>query len=112
MSVGYDINVIITIDRITAKTVNIVLKTNPFPINFEAADLLRDISLIRIVPIPKSVKIIKKDRYAKVKLYLPNSVGPRYLARYIMTNKEIILKTRFPITMIPVLLATLRTVLN
>ena len=59
----------------------------------------------------KLVKIAKKDMYVKKKLYLPKSTTSKYLAIYIMGNKNVTLKAIFPIIMMPVFLAILCTVL-
>ena len=56
--------------------------------------------------------ILKKARYAKTKLYLPKPTGPRYRARYIIINKDIILKVASPAITMPVFFATLCTVLK
>ena len=56
--------------------------------------------------------ILKKARYANTKLYLPKPTVPRYLARYIVTIKDIILKITSPAIMMPVFFATLCTVLK
>ena len=112
MSVGYDINVIMINERTTAKIVNTHLIIYTFPINFGAVAGSRDISRTRMVPSPKSVKIPKKARYANTKLYLPKSAVPRYLARYIVTNKDIILNVTLPTMTMPVFFATLCVVLK
>ena len=97
---------------VTAVTVNIVLIKYALPINFCGLDLMLAISLIRIACSPRSVKILKNERYAKTKLNFPNSTVPRYLARYIVTKMDIVLKITLPTTITPVFLATQRDVLN